>query len=165
VIDKPPDFAAWSWQTPETNPLPDLLQLLRRAKKSIHISAYGFTLPDVVDTLIQAHGRGVDVRLILDSSQAGGPSARTQVARLKKAGVPHVEGRSARGGIIHLKMALVDDHYLWTGSWNWSVSATLQDNDCYLACLPSPPVKRVEKFNREWDRLLGLAARPKKKAA
>lgn len=152
-----PDLSLTTFLTPDDDPLPVLLELLRGAMESIRVIAYGFTLPEVVDELIAAHQRDVRVRLILDSSQAGGKAERVQVDRLRRARVPLVTGRSRKGGIIHLKMCIVDAHYLWTGSWNWSASASLQINDCYLLSLPGQmsASKRLSMFEREWKRLKG----------
>ena len=153
MIPRRPDFAAWTWQTPEENPVPDLLSLLQSAQRFIRVSAFGFTLAPVVDELVLAHGRGVDVKIILDSYQASGKAAKVQVAKLQKAEVPLIIGTSARGGIIHLKMLLVDDA-IWSGSWNFSKSANKQDNDVFLLQLPSGfNSKHLAKFEREWERL------------
>lgn len=154
-MTRAPAVALWPYLTPDDDPLPDLLELLRGARESIRIIAYGFTLPQVVDELIKSHRRGVRVRLILDSSQAGGRTERVQIARLRAARVPLVTGRSSKGGIIHLKMAVVDGHMIWTGSWNWSASATSQINDCYLLSLPGQmaAAQRIALFEREWKRL------------
>lgn len=155
MLVHPPDLALTTFLTPDDDPLPELLALLRGALASVRVIAYGFTLPSVVDELIAAHRRGVRVRLILDSSQAAGRAERVQVDRLRQARVPLVTGRSSKGGIIHLKMAIVDAHYMWTGSWNWSASASLQINDCYLLALPGQMAasKRIALFEREWKRL------------
>jgi phosphatidylserine/phosphatidylglycerophosphate/cardiolipin synthase-like enzyme len=154
MVNHPPVFAAWSWVTPEDDPIPALLDLLRVAKKSIRVAAYGFTLAPVIDELIDAHKRGLDVRLILDASQAGGPAERAQVRRLKKAGVPLVEGRSEKGGIIHLKMFIVDGQWRWAGSWNVSESADKQDNEVYLFYWPEAAnTSHLLKFEKEWKRL------------
>ncbi len=154
-----PAIGLWSFQTPEDDPLPSLLELLRGAKQAILICAYGFTLAEVVDELIAAQRRGVEVRLILDASQAAGKAEQVQIRRLRAASVPFVTGRSERGGIIHLKQAIVDGRYVWTGSWNWSASASKQDNDCYLVALPHAADKRLAKFEKEWKRLGKTRAR------
>lgn len=154
-----PLFALYRWLTPRDKAivLPKLYERLDLAAKRILVIAYGFTLPGVVDRLIQKHTAGLDVRLILDSSQAAGKAEAAQIARLKAAGVPYVTGRSEAGGIIHLKVGIFDDAWHWTGSFNWSPSALEQDNDALLIASPSLTAIRIAEFEAEWARLLGPA--------
>lgn len=147
------ELAIKAFMTPEDDPLPHLVAAIDGAKEQILVTAYGFTHPRIVEALIGAKVRDLDVRLILDSSQAAGEAERKQILRLHHAEIEWRVGRSAKGGIIHLKQAIIDKSHLWVGSWNWSESASKQDNDCYLLTLPVAAARRIEKFEREWERL------------
>lgn len=150
------DFAIWSWQTGERagqNPIPDLVELIATAQRSISVIAFVLTHPALVDALIAAASRGVNVRLILDAGQANGATAKRQLARLQAAGVPVRLGQSERGGLIHLKKMVFDDTLLFTGSLNFSQAAILQENECYLFRWPAEAADRAANFEREWQRL------------
>src|SRR5207245_7443885 len=109
-----------------------LVTLITSATTSIDCALYSFSLQNVTNALINAHNnRGVTVRLILD---AGNSAA--QANQLQANGIPYItstyggnHGQAQGGGIMHSKYVIVDAQaadknlaYLWTGSWNCSVS-------------------------------------------
>lgn len=127
------------------------LALVERAKHSIFIVIYGFTLRPLVDLLIAKHESGVEVGIILDHSQSEGKAEREQVQRLLDAGVPLLIGTSpSHGQILHSKFAVVDDVDVETGSWNFSASASEQSNTMMLI-EGHPNVGAI--FLRHYDRL------------
>jgi len=87
----------------------------------------------VVESLIKAHQRGVDVRVILDPIDFGnhvpeldrlpfdGIPNWASVAKLLDAAVPvHWFVSDRRGRNLHAKIAMVDDRYVLTGSANYT---------------------------------------------
>ena len=106
------------------------LSMINSAKKSIRVCAYGFTDPDVTSALVAAHARGVDVAVIMDSTQAAGPHQVPMVDQLRKAGIEVTIGKSAvHSQLIHAKFTVVDNLYTESGSWNYSGgTASAQDN-------------------------------------
>ena len=115
-----------------------LVNLINSATTSIDCALYSFSLQSVTNALINAHvSRGVQVRLIQD---AGNSTA--QASQLQSWGIPYITSTyggsnhsSAAGfGIMHSKYVIIDAKasdknlaYLWTGSWNCSLSG---QNDC-----------------------------------
>lgn len=132
------------------------------AKSTLRVICYGFTHPTLIDALIRAYQRGVDVRLILDLTQSKGPTEAAQLHRMMLSIPPdHFRiGTSTRHAIIHDKVLVVDgladvpDGQYATaqeartagypvtleGSFNWSPSAEKQMNT--LLALPSKPLAR-----------------------
>ncbi len=85
---------------------------------------FRLNLPTVTDALLQAHRRGVRVRLVTDGEYAD----EEMVRRLQRAGVP-VTIRPKGGGIMHNKFVVVDDAWVWTGSWNLTENCTYRNNN------------------------------------
>lgn len=87
------------------------------SRNRVWLLGYGFTETRIVGALRDARRRGVDVRLVLDRSNADGGmrSAAAYVARL---GVPVKIDRTVR--IAHNKLILIDADTVIMGSLNWT---------------------------------------------
>ncbi|MCX5801799.1 MAG: phospholipase D-like domain-containing protein [Candidatus Eisenbacteria bacterium] len=110
-----------------------LIDRINAAAYSIDCCFYSFSLSDVANALIAAKNRGVQVRFIVEQDNSGS----TQISNLMSAGIPVITSTyggnhgSAQGwGINHNKFAVFDclntasktDDWVWTGSWNCSIS-------------------------------------------
>ncbi len=101
-----------------------LVDLIDAAQKRVDMAAYQLNLPTVTDALLRAHRRGVQVRLVTD----GEYEDEEMVGHLRRAGVP-VTVRPKGGGIMHNKFVVVDDTWVWTGSWNLTKNCTYRNNN------------------------------------
>ncbi|WP_084570491.1 phospholipase D-like domain-containing protein [Methylosinus sp. PW1] len=96
--------------------------LLRAARVKIDLAAYVLTDWPVIDALIDAHRRGVVVRIVLDPSQASDFDRLRELSQRLRTSPP--------GPFMHLKSYSVDDMLLRTGSANFTASGMKQqDND------------------------------------
>src|SRR5215469_4382786 len=115
--------------SPEEDVTTPFLAFVAGAQKSVHISIFGFHIPALTDTLIERHHAGVDVSLIFDHSQAQGTAEAPELVKLLQAGVPFLIGTSwVNGQLLHSKVCVVDEEWVEDGSWNYSESASKQDN-------------------------------------
>ena len=94
-------------------------ETIAKAKKSIWVQAYTFTSLPIATALIKAHRRGVAVSILVDRSQL--TSRYTQVRYIASQGI-FVAVDNAQG-IAHNKVMIIDDHYVLTGSFNWTKAA------------------------------------------
>jgi phosphatidylserine/phosphatidylglycerophosphate/cardiolipin synthase-like enzyme len=96
--------------------------LLQSARSKIDLTAYSLTDWPVIDALIDAHRRGVVIRVVLDPSQQHALDRLTEIAagiRMKRPG-PY----------MHLKSYSIDGLLLRSGSANLTASGLKQqDND------------------------------------
>jgi cardiolipin synthase len=100
--------------------LPDsptqVVETLRGADDRLLLGGYTLTSERVTDLLVDAHERGVTVRVLLDGSPVGGMSERQaeQLTRLSEAGVDVqlLDGPHTRYAHHHPKYAVVDDRAL-----------------------------------------------------
>jgi cardiolipin synthase len=106
-----------------------LISAITNAQKQVYITnAYFVPDPQLVKALLDAAGRGVDVRLILPSQSDSAPAyyaGRSHYSELLEAGVKIYE---RRGSLLHVKTAIVDGVWSCVGSSNLDWRSAL-DND------------------------------------
>jgi hypothetical protein len=106
-----------------------LIALISAAKSHVYFAIYEFTLSDVADALVAAKQRGVDVEGLVDAGEAASSYDAPLIAKLKSAGIPvTVEHHPDGNGIMHIK-ALVTDSAYAMGSYNWTSSATTENDE------------------------------------
>ncbi|MDY0882328.1 phospholipase D family protein [Dongia soli] len=89
------------------------------AKKQIRVQAYSFTSAPIAKALADAYRRGVDVKVILDKSQA--TAKYTGATYLQNAGVP--VAIDYKVAIAHNKVIVIDGSTVITGSFNFTKAA------------------------------------------
>jgi phosphatidylserine/phosphatidylglycerophosphate/cardiolipin synthase-like enzyme len=105
------------------------VRAINNAEREILVGACGLTTGSgIVEALIRAQERGVDVRLIADKST---PCERESgIEPLAAAGVPIWIDDQAR--IAHAKTMVIDGAVTLTGSMNWTNSAAVNSEDLNL---------------------------------
>ena len=119
-----------------------------RANNTIYVMVMCITQDELADALIEAHNRGVDVKVIIDDDwlYASGSDYET----LLTAGID-IRGDN-REGLMHHKVMIIDGCIVVTGSYNWSWSAE-NNNDENVLILRSSKIAQeyLEEFNRIWE--------------
>lgn len=126
-----------------------LLAFIASATHTVRIADYSFNLESLTDTLIRQHAAGIDVQLVLDRSQAAGSSERPIVAELRAAGVPLVVGTSDKHRIQHQKFVVIDGIAVLSGSYNFTHTASLENNYFDIAHNPL----RAQAFTDAWQKM------------
>ena len=107
----------------------EIIALIDGAKDHIYFAIYTFTLKDVADALVRAKKRGVAVYGVVDGGQAASSYGASIVKELADAGIPVVAEKHPDGnGIMHIK-ALVTESAYASGSYNWTGSATTENDE------------------------------------
>lgn len=127
-----------------TNPESPLVERLNDAKFSIDAALYDLDLPSVREALLEAHKRGVRVRLVAEGANA----ERAAFQSLSLAGVPLVA--DPRPGLMHHKFLIVDDEEVWTGSTNLTWSGFFR-NDNNLVRIRSEDM--AINYRREFEEM------------
>lgn len=109
--------------------LESLVQTIRSAKKKLFVAMFTLTHPTLIDEVIAARKRGVNVKVVVDKTASKGAS-KEAVKSLKENFVPV---RISTGmQFLHHKFLLVDEKHLVLGSANWTKSAFYKNRDCFL---------------------------------
>ena len=125
-----------------------ILPLIESSQKRIYITMFYFTRNDIAQALVDAHKRGVEIKMIIDASGAQGSYSRHDI--LRKAEIPvKVENW---GGKMHTKTALIDDKYLIVGSLNWTGAAENDNDENTVLIEDTNLMQQYEtEFNKLWQ--------------
>ena len=128
------------------DPTAAIVQALDGARKTIRVQMYAFTARPILDALLRARRRGVDVRMIVDRSQFDEDRYDTAaVERLAAARIPILVDTVP--GLMHDKIMIVDGTEVLTGSFNdtWSAEHRNAEN---LLVLRDP--RLAGAYARNW---------------
>jgi phosphatidylserine/phosphatidylglycerophosphate/cardiolipin synthase-like enzyme len=139
-----------------------VLRTIASSRHSIRLAAYSFTAAPVVQALIQAKKRGIDVAVVVDhrhnlvEDRTGKP--RAALNALANAGVL-VHTVSAYP-MQHSKYVVIDGSHVQTGSYNYSVAAARFNAENVLVISSRPDV--AVRYLANWTRLYeaGLSYSP-----
>jgi phospholipase D len=113
-----------------------IVAAINSAKTQIRVQAYDFTSVQIINALVKAKSRGVDVEVILDKindpAHHQRTNSETDLSRVKRsrytggtftfnAGIPTFIDRRPR--IAHNKIIIIDQELVIGGSYNYSASA------------------------------------------
>lgn len=118
-------FSAEVYFTPSQECEDRITAAIKLSKKKIVVAVYSINNKKIVNALIDAHKRGVKLRVLTDSLQAAGHSSR--VFDLEKAGIDMRLHSVSK--IMHNKFSVFDEAASMTGSFNWTEPASKQNSE------------------------------------
>jgi phosphatidylserine/phosphatidylglycerophosphate/cardiolipin synthase-like enzyme len=128
---------------PESDCAAFAVRAIDHAEREILVGAYGLTTgAGIVEALLRAHRRGVDVELIADKTTPCGRNSG--IDPLTSAGVPVWIDHSAR--IAHAKTMVIDGTVTLNGSYNWTRGAAENSEDLNLVASPAV----AEAYTAHW---------------
>jgi phosphatidylserine/phosphatidylglycerophosphate/cardiolipin synthase-like enzyme len=107
----------------EGGPDTPLAEAIGKARISVDVAAYSLSLYSIQSALIDAHQRGVEVRMVMESDNMTDDAPQA----LMDAGIPIIGDR--REGLMHDKFVIIDRSEVWMGSMNFTTSGAYQDNN------------------------------------
>jgi phosphatidylserine/phosphatidylglycerophosphate/cardiolipin synthase-like enzyme len=119
---------------PESDCAAFAVRAIDRAAHEILVGAYGLTTGSgIVEALLRARRRGVEVKLIADKTTPCG--RRSGIDPLAAAGVAVWIDHSAR--VAHAKTMVIDGALALNGSYNWTRGAAENSEDLNLVASPA----------------------------
>ena len=127
-----------------------IMQLLSAARTDLDICVFMITDDRLAEAILEAHARGVAVRIITDNEKAF--DLGSDVERLQAAGVQLKVDQTPFH--MHHKFALVDRQLLLTGSYNWTRGAARDNLENFIVTSERRLVEPfLEVFERLWRTL------------
>ncbi len=128
-----------------------IINALNKAREQVLVQAYSFTSAPIAKALLDAHRRGVDVKIILDKSQL---TARYSIMRyLLNNEVPiWIDTKPA---IAHNKVMVIDQTTI-TGSFNFTAAA--QSRNAENALIIDDP-ELAKQYKTAWVKRLKVSKR------
>ncbi len=121
-----------------------LVSEIQQAEKFVYFAVYTITKENIVNALIAAKLRGLEVLGVLDSNQVEIPEEKPWVNKLKKYGIV-LKIVPKESGLMHIKMLVTDKAYA-SGSFNYTVSAAVYNDEVL-------EIGRVEGIRKQYLRI------------
>ena len=139
-----------SWQvcfTPNQQCQQLIIQQINEAKQSILGQAYSFTDDDIIEALIKAQKRGVNVSLILDHSNL--TSKHSGLNKILSSKIPVRIDKPQ--GIAHNKLMIIDEHIIIGGSYNYSKGAYQRNAENIMIIHDKPlATEYINNWQKRW---------------
>lgn len=107
-----------------------VIKVINSSERSIRLAAYSFTSPIVVQALLNAKKRGVDIRVVVDDKGNRSKASIAALNLLVNAGIP--TRTISAYAIHHDKFIVSDDRHVQTGSFNYSKAAAKSNSENVL---------------------------------
>ncbi len=131
-------------QNQEGGPDLALARAIDEARISVDVASYSLSLVSIRDALLNAHERGVNVRLVMESDNMD----RDVPQYLMDKGIQIVGDQ--REGLMHNKFVVIDRSEVWLGSMNFTAAGTYDDNNNLVRLRSS---KVAENYTVEFEEM------------
>jgi cardiolipin synthase len=130
-----------------------ILDAINHAGKSLRIKMFVFTDPSLLAAVIDAHRRGVKVRIMLNPKRRNGVSENdASRSQLEAAGI-EVRDSNPAFDLTHEKSMVVDDEAAFVKSLNWQTENLTGTRDYAVVTMHPHEVEEViNGFEADWSR-------------
>lgn len=122
-----------------------IVKNLDHAERYVLVQAYSFTSEPIAKALVNAHKRGVKVKVLLDKSQRYGKGSK--LGLLVNAGIP--VNIDTKHSIAHNKVMVIDGVTVITGSFNFTNAAEDKNAENLLVVRDKAIAK---KYRDNWNK-------------
>ncbi len=127
----------------------EVVKELRHAQRSVLVQAYFLTSQQIAEALIDAHRRGLEVKVIIDRKAL--QEQPKEAEHLAHAGVPvWIDGQHP---IAHNKVMILDGDTVITGSFNFTRQAETSNAENLVVMHKS--LALGEEYSNNWRQHLG----------
>lgn len=123
-----------------------ILSAINNTKHGLHICVFTISDDRITRAILQAHRRGVKVKVLTDNEKL--LDKGSDIKELALADIPVRIDNTPNH--MHHKFAILDNKTVLTGSYNWTRSAALYNHENLII---SDDKTLVKDFSQEFDRL------------
>lgn len=130
-----------------------IVEAINNAKKSLRIKMFTFSDPTLIQAVIGAHKRGVNVRIMLNPTRRSGEEENTATRKqLVKAGIDVIDSNPAFD-VTHEKSMVIDDETAYVKSLNWQTKNLTETRDYAVVTSHKHEVDEIiQCFEADWAR-------------
>lgn len=139
--------------SPGTDILESISDILKQARHSLDICVFTITDDRLAGDILYCHQRGVNVRIITDDDKINDHGS--SIKELKHAGVPVKIDHSRYH--MHHKFGIIDSKIVFTGSFNWTYTASKHNQENLLVTTNTDIVKQYcDQYELLWNEMFKL---------
>lgn len=137
--------------SPEGSARTLVLKTIGSAQHSIQMLAYAFQAPDIMQALVDAKKRGVEVRVVIDKQRNLGKTSKAAMDFVTRNGVELRTNDHFH--IHHDKTIIVDGNTVETGSFNFAPSAETDNSENVVVIGDMPEISRqyIAHWQSRWE--------------
>jgi cardiolipin synthase len=130
-----------------------IVEAINNSKTSLRIKMFTFSDPTLIQAVIDAHKRGVNVRIMLNPARRSGEKENAETrSKLKAAGVEVIDSNPAFD-VTHEKSMVIDDETAFVKSLNWQTKNLTETRDYAIVTTHKHEVNEIiECFEADWTR-------------
>jgi cardiolipin synthase A/B len=130
-----------------------LLEAIAEAQQSLRIKMFIFSEPLLMDAVIAASHRGVEVKVMLNPSRSNGAELNLETRKkLEQAGI-EVKDTSPAFKVSHEKSIVIDDHMAFIQTLNWAPRHLSKTRDYAVVTRHAKEVfEIIDCFESDWMR-------------
>jgi phosphatidylserine/phosphatidylglycerophosphate/cardiolipin synthase-like enzyme len=130
-----------------------IIDAINCARKSLRIKMFIFSAPSLLNAVIAAKRRGVDVRVMLNPARRDGEKENAASRRALLAAGVKVRDSNPAFGLTHEKSMVVDDEIGFVKSLNWEVKNLTETRDYAVVTTKKHEVAEIIAcFEADWKR-------------
>ncbi|HBW47113.1 TPA: hypothetical protein DEF17_04175 [bacterium] len=123
-----------------------VMYFIKGAKYTLDVAVYNLTHPEITDSLIAAHKKGVRVRVVTDYN-----NWNKYCRKLVDNGIQAVKGQSATDRHMHHKFIIRDSNAVLTGSYNFTKNGARLDKNTIAVFKYANAM--AELYTREFEQM------------
>jgi phosphatidylserine/phosphatidylglycerophosphate/cardiolipin synthase-like enzyme len=130
-----------------------ILQGIAKAQKSLRVKMFVFSDPALIDAVIDAHKRGVKVKVMLNPERRSGEEDNEATRKKLLAAGIEVKDSNPAVDLTHEKSMVVDDSVAFVKSLNWATKNLTETRDYAVVTDHHHEVDEVVAcFDADWER-------------
>jgi cardiolipin synthase A/B len=130
-----------------------IVDAINHAEKSLRIKMFLFSDPVLLQSVIQAHKRGVNVRIMLNPARRSGEKENADSRKMLRAERIEVLDSNPAFDVTHEKSMVVDGNTAFIQSLNWETKNITETRDYAVVTSHKHEVDEViECFDADWSR-------------